>query len=155
MFTQLAALSDNLQNGHAYTETSGVQEHLYNPVSDVTQMGAGCGGEGAEDRHGPPMRRNTRREGMQQGWREPSGKYCQIILLSITQRENTTQVVLLQNSFNNLIIPVYILQVIWLAAMLDGRRDHPQDLVQGERVEKILRVGLTDYRMSRCSSRSF
>ncbi|XP_057214314.1 acyl-CoA-binding domain-containing protein 4 isoform X2 [Triplophysa rosa] len=70
---KLAALSDNIQNGHAYTETSGVQEHLYNPVSQVTQMGAGCGGEGAEDRHGAPMRRNAGREGMQQGCREPSG----------------------------------------------------------------------------------
>ncbi|XP_043109870.1 acyl-CoA-binding domain-containing protein 4 isoform X2 [Puntigrus tetrazona] len=40
----------------------------------VTQIGAGHGGEGAEDRHGPPKRRRTTgREGMQQGWRDPSG----------------------------------------------------------------------------------
>lgn len=72
-FTQPAALSDHLQNGHAYKETSGVQEHLYNPACQVTQMGAGRGGEGADDKYGPPMRRSTGREGMQQGWREPSG----------------------------------------------------------------------------------
>ncbi|XP_048035433.1 acyl-CoA-binding domain-containing protein 4 isoform X3 [Megalobrama amblycephala] len=43
-------------------------------IIKVTQMGAGHGGEGAEDRHGPPMRRRTaEREGMQQDWRDPSG----------------------------------------------------------------------------------
>lgn len=77
VFSQLSAISDSLQNGHAYTKTSGVQEHLHTPVFQVTQMGAGHGGEGADDRHGPPMRRrNTGREGMQQGWREPSGMLC-------------------------------------------------------------------------------
>ncbi|XP_052466715.1 acyl-CoA-binding domain-containing protein 4 isoform X2 [Carassius gibelio] len=40
----------------------------------VIQIGAGHGGEGAEDRHGPPIRRRTTgREGTQQGWRNPSG----------------------------------------------------------------------------------
>ncbi|XP_051770315.1 acyl-CoA-binding domain-containing protein 4 isoform X2 [Ctenopharyngodon idella] len=56
------------------TEISGIQEHHYSPLSQVTQMGAGHGGEGAEDRHGPPMRRRAaEREGMQQDWRDPSG----------------------------------------------------------------------------------
>lgn len=57
------------------TEISGIQEHHYSPLSQVTQMGAGHGGEGAEDRHGPPMRRRAaEREGMQQDWRDPSGE---------------------------------------------------------------------------------
>lgn len=69
---KLSAMSNSLQNGHAYTSED--QEHLHTPVLQVTQMGAGHGGEGADDRHGPPVRRrNTGREGMQQGWREPSG----------------------------------------------------------------------------------
>ncbi|XP_067225584.1 acyl-CoA-binding domain-containing protein 4 isoform X4 [Chanodichthys erythropterus] len=43
-------------------------------IIKVTQMGAGHGDEGAEDRHVPPMRRRTaEREGMQQDWRDPSG----------------------------------------------------------------------------------
>ncbi|XP_050980789.1 acyl-CoA-binding domain-containing protein 4 isoform X2 [Labeo rohita] len=61
-------------SGHAHTESSGIQEHQYSPLSQVTQIGAGHGGEGAEDRHGPPIRRRTTgREGMQQGWMGPSG----------------------------------------------------------------------------------
>ncbi|XP_067225582.1 acyl-CoA-binding domain-containing protein 4 isoform X2 [Chanodichthys erythropterus] len=70
----------NFQNSHAAymtileTEISGIQEHHYSPLSQVTQMGAGHGDEGAEDRHVPPMRRRTaEREGMQQDWRDPSG----------------------------------------------------------------------------------
>ncbi|XP_051958346.1 acyl-CoA-binding domain-containing protein 4 isoform X3 [Xyrauchen texanus] len=44
----------------------------------VTQMGIGHGGEGAEDSHGPPMRRrNTGRESQQQYWRAPSGNMAQ------------------------------------------------------------------------------
>lgn len=64
------------QNDHAHIETSGIQENHYSPLSQVTQTQepAGHGGEGAEDRHGPSkMRRTTGREGMQQGWRDPSG----------------------------------------------------------------------------------
>ncbi|XP_059386669.1 acyl-CoA-binding domain-containing protein 4 isoform X6 [Carassius carassius] len=46
----------------------------FNLIVQVIQIGAGHGGEGAEDRHGPPIRRRTTgREGMQQGWRNPSG----------------------------------------------------------------------------------
>lgn len=66
------------QNDHAHIETSGIQENHYSPLSQVTQTQepAGHGGEGAEDRHGPSkMRRTTVREGMQQGWRDPSGKF--------------------------------------------------------------------------------
>lgn len=74
---KLAALpgdNSSFHNGHACTETSGIQEHHYSPLSQVTQMGAGHGGEGAEDRHDPPMRRRTtQREEMQQDWRDPSG----------------------------------------------------------------------------------
>ncbi|XP_016401079.1 acyl-CoA-binding domain-containing protein 4-like isoform X2 [Sinocyclocheilus rhinocerous] len=62
------------QNEHAHIETSGIQENHYSPLSQVTMFGAGHGGEGAEDRHGPSKRRRTTgREGMQQGWRDPSG----------------------------------------------------------------------------------
>lgn len=62
------------QNDLACIETSGIQENHYSPLSQVTQIGAGHGGEGAEDRHGPSKRRRTTgREGMQQGWRDPSG----------------------------------------------------------------------------------
>jgi len=75
---QLAAMpggNSSFQNGDAQTETSGIQEHHYSPLSQVTQMGAGHGGEGAEDRHGPPMRRRaTERQEMQQDRRAPSGE---------------------------------------------------------------------------------
>ncbi|XP_052466713.1 acyl-CoA-binding domain-containing protein 4 isoform X1 [Carassius gibelio] len=51
-----------------------VKVHHHSPLSQVIQIGAGHGGEGAEDRHGPPIRRRTTgREGTQQGWRNPSG----------------------------------------------------------------------------------
>ncbi|KAG1941085.1 protein HEXIM2 [Pimephales promelas] len=74
---KLAAMpggNSSFQNGDAQTETSGIQEHHYSPLSQVTQMGAGHGGEGAEDRHGPPMRRRaTERQEMQQDRRAPSG----------------------------------------------------------------------------------
>ncbi|XP_073684423.1 acyl-CoA-binding domain-containing protein 4 isoform X2 [Garra rufa] len=73
---KLATMPDgntSSQNGHAHIETSGIQEHQYSPLSQVTQIGAGHGGEGAEDRHGPPMRRTTGREGKQQGWMSRSG----------------------------------------------------------------------------------
>lgn len=64
------------QNDHAHIETSGIQENHYSPLSWVTQIGVGHGGEGAEDSHGPSKRRRTTgREGMQQGWRDPSGKF--------------------------------------------------------------------------------
>lgn len=72
---RLAAMpggNSSFQNGHAQTETSGIQEHHYSPLSHVTQMGAGHGGEGAEDKHGPPMR-TTERQEMHQDWRDPSG----------------------------------------------------------------------------------
>ncbi|XP_016306040.1 acyl-CoA-binding domain-containing protein 4-like isoform X3 [Sinocyclocheilus anshuiensis] len=63
------------QNEHAHIETSGIQENHYSPLSQVTMFGAGHGDEGAEDRHGPSKkRRTTGREGMQQGWRDPSGE---------------------------------------------------------------------------------
>uniref|UniRef100_A0A672QI88 Acyl-CoA binding domain containing 4 n=1 Tax=Sinocyclocheilus grahami TaxID=75366 RepID=A0A672QI88_SINGR len=62
---KLAAMPDgnaSSQNGHALTETSGIQVHHYSPLS------------GDSDRLGPPIRRRTTgREGMQQGWRNPSG----------------------------------------------------------------------------------
>lgn len=62
------------QNDHAHIETCGIQENHYSPLARLTQIGVGPGGEGAEDRHGPSKRRRTTgREGMQQGWREPSG----------------------------------------------------------------------------------
>ncbi|XP_067285198.1 acyl-CoA-binding domain-containing protein 4 isoform X2 [Pseudorasbora parva] len=74
---KLAALPgdhSSFQNGHACTETSGIQEQHYSPLSQVTQMGAGHGAEGAEDRHGPPNHRRTKeRKEMQQHWRDPSG----------------------------------------------------------------------------------
>lgn len=76
---QPAAMPDgnaSSQNDHANIETSGIQENHYSPLSQVTQIGAGHGGEGAGDRHGPSKRRRTtEREGMQQGWRDPSGKF--------------------------------------------------------------------------------
>uniref|UniRef100_A0A673LPF0 Acyl-CoA binding domain containing 4 n=1 Tax=Sinocyclocheilus rhinocerous TaxID=307959 RepID=A0A673LPF0_9TELE len=75
---KLAAMPDgnaSSQNGHALIETTGIQVHHYSPLSQVIQIGAGHGGEGAEDRFGPPIRRRTTgREGMQQGWRNPSGQ---------------------------------------------------------------------------------
>uniref|UniRef100_A0A671NND2 Acyl-CoA binding domain containing 4 n=1 Tax=Sinocyclocheilus anshuiensis TaxID=1608454 RepID=A0A671NND2_9TELE len=78
---RLAAMPDgnaSSQNGHALIETSGIQVHHYSPLSQVIQIGAGHGGEGAEDRLGPPIRRRTTgREGMQQGWRNPSGKWAE------------------------------------------------------------------------------
>ncbi|XP_042607848.1 acyl-CoA-binding domain-containing protein 4 isoform X1 [Cyprinus carpio] len=74
---KLAAMPDgnaSSQNGHSLIETSGIQVRHYSPLSQVIQIGAGHGGEGAEDRHGPPIRRRTTgSEGMQQGWRNPSG----------------------------------------------------------------------------------
>ncbi|KAK7134495.1 hypothetical protein R3I93_017803 [Phoxinus phoxinus] len=74
---RLAAMpggNSSFQNGHAQTETSGIQKHHYSPLSLVTQMGAGHGGEGGEDRHGPPMRRRaTERQEMHQDRRDPSG----------------------------------------------------------------------------------
>ncbi|XP_036428868.1 acyl-CoA-binding domain-containing protein 4 isoform X1 [Colossoma macropomum] len=46
----------------------------YRPISQVTQMGAGQGGEGTGDGRGLPMRRrDPGREGMRHGWREPPG----------------------------------------------------------------------------------
>lgn len=76
---QLAAMPDgnaSSQNGHSLIENSGIQVRHYSPLSQVIQIGAGHGGEGAEDRHGPPIRRRTTgSEGMQQGWRNPSGKF--------------------------------------------------------------------------------
>ncbi|XP_051529858.1 acyl-CoA-binding domain-containing protein 4-like isoform X2 [Myxocyprinus asiaticus] len=70
---KLAAMPDSFQIGHARSETPVVQEHHYTLVSQVTQMGAGHGGEGAKERHGSTLRRNAGREGQQQSWREPSG----------------------------------------------------------------------------------
>ncbi|XP_051523440.1 acyl-CoA-binding domain-containing protein 4 isoform X5 [Myxocyprinus asiaticus] len=75
---KLAAVPDSLKNGNVHSETSEIQEHHLTHVSQVTQMGVGHGGEGAEDSHGPPMRRrNTGRESQQQYWREPSGNMAQ------------------------------------------------------------------------------
>lgn len=81
---QIAAMPDgnsSFQNSHAMcmtvlkTETSEIQEHHSSPLSQVTQLGAGHGGERADDRHGPPMsRRTAEREGLQQDWRDPSGE---------------------------------------------------------------------------------
>ncbi|KAL7857106.1 hypothetical protein SRHO_G00160050 [Serrasalmus rhombeus] len=46
----------------------------YRPISQVTQIGAGQGGEGTGDGRGLPMRRrDPGREGMRHGWREPPG----------------------------------------------------------------------------------
>lgn len=60
------------QSRHAF---AGIQGQDYTPVPQVTQMGAGQGGEGTGDGHGPPMRRrDPGREGIRHGWREPPGK---------------------------------------------------------------------------------
>lgn len=70
---KLTAVADgysHFQNGH---DTSGIQESQYSALSQVIQIRAGHGGEGAEDRHEPPMRMTTvGREWLQQNWRNPS-----------------------------------------------------------------------------------
>ncbi|XP_072523009.1 acyl-CoA-binding domain-containing protein 4 isoform X2 [Salminus brasiliensis] len=64
------------QNRHALTEPTGVHGQDYTPISQVTQMGAGQGGEGSGDGHEPSMRRrDPGREGMRHGWREPPGDF--------------------------------------------------------------------------------
>ncbi|XP_051969094.1 acyl-CoA-binding domain-containing protein 4-like [Xyrauchen texanus] len=70
---KLVAIPDSFQIGHACSETPGVQEHHYTPVSQVTKMGIGHGGEGAKERRGTTLRRNAGREGQQQSWKETSG----------------------------------------------------------------------------------
>ncbi|KAI4872384.1 hypothetical protein NFI96_033646 [Prochilodus magdalenae] len=62
------------QNRHVLAEPIGVQGQDYRLISQVTQMGAGQGGEGTGDGRGPPIkRRDPGREGMRHGWREPPG----------------------------------------------------------------------------------
>lgn len=64
--------SNENYSGHAYSEPFSVQAHHRKVASQATQVGAGHGGEGAENRKGPPTRRSqdAGREGMQHGWRE-------------------------------------------------------------------------------------
>ncbi|XP_067100437.1 acyl-CoA-binding domain-containing protein 4 isoform X1 [Osmerus mordax] len=64
--------SNGLYSGHPSSGPSSVGEHQESAVPQATQMGAGKGGEGAEDRKAPPIRRSRAagRNGMQHGWRE-------------------------------------------------------------------------------------
>ncbi|XP_007234136.3 acyl-CoA-binding domain-containing protein 4 isoform X1 [Astyanax mexicanus] len=55
---------------------SGVRGQDYTPISQVTQVGAGQGGEGSGNGHDSSIRRrDPGREGMRQGWREPPGGF--------------------------------------------------------------------------------
>lgn len=66
------AMSNGLQNGHVHSGVTPVQSHQLETVPEATQVGAGQGGEGAEDGKGPPNRRNrdTGRDATHHGWRE-------------------------------------------------------------------------------------
>lgn len=73
---KLTAVPDGnspFQNGRTCIEISGIQESHYSAPSQLVQIGVGHG-EGAEDRHDPPMRMTTAgREWLQQNWRDSPG----------------------------------------------------------------------------------
>ena len=64
--------SNGLYSGHPSSGPSSVGEQQESAVPQATRMGAGQGGEGAEDRKAPPIRRSrdAGRNGMQHEWRE-------------------------------------------------------------------------------------
>uniref|UniRef100_UPI003AAF48A0 acyl-CoA-binding domain-containing protein 4 n=1 Tax=Centroberyx gerrardi TaxID=166262 RepID=UPI003AAF48A0 len=65
--------SNGLQNGHAYSESPPVESHQLESGPEARQVGAGQGGEGAEDGKGQgPVRRSRDggREGANHNWRE-------------------------------------------------------------------------------------
>ena len=68
-------MPDGLDNRLALSEPSDNPGHHVAPVSRVTEVGAGQGGEGGGEGRGPPIRkRDSRRDAARQPAREPMGQ---------------------------------------------------------------------------------